>query len=103
MFKVNVMYPNQEGGYFDFEYYRTNHMTLVKKYLSQYGLIDTKVEKGISGGGGKPAPYVCIGCLYFETEDGYDNGIIEFGHTLREDIVNYTNIKPIRQISQILK
>jgi uncharacterized protein (TIGR02118 family) len=102
MFKVSVMYPNQEGGNFDFEYYKMTHMNLVKKHLTPYGLIDISVEKGISGGGGEPAPYICIGCLFFETKDGYQKGITETGHLLRGDIVNYTNIKPIRQISQII-
>lgn len=97
------MYPNQEGGTFDFEYYRTTHMIQVTKLLTPFGLIDTSVEKGISGGGGEPAPFVCIGCLYFKTQDGYDKGITESGKILREDLANYTNIKPIRQISQILE
>jgi uncharacterized protein (TIGR02118 family) len=96
------MYPNQEDGTFDFEYYNTNHMELVKKYLSPFGLVDTSVEMGISGGGEEPAPYICIGSLYFESEEGYDKGIAEVGHILRGDIVNYTNIKPTRQISKIL-
>jgi uncharacterized protein (TIGR02118 family) len=102
MFKVSVMYPNQDGVYFDFEYYRTNHMALVRKHLTPFGLKDTSVEKGLSGGAGEPAPYVCIGCLFFENEDGYDMGIAETGHILRGDISNYTNIKPVRQISEVL-
>jgi hypothetical protein len=60
------------------------------------------VEKGISGGASNPPPYVCIGCLYFETENGYENGIAEAGKVLREDIKNYTDIQPIRQKSKIL-
>jgi uncharacterized protein (TIGR02118 family) len=102
MYKVNVMYPNQEDGAFDFEYYHTSHMDLVKKHLSPFGLVDTSVEKGILGGGGEPAPYVCIGCLYFDSKDGYEKGAKKVGHILRGDIPNYTNIKPIRQISKIL-
>jgi hypothetical protein len=74
----------------------------VKKHLRPFGLIDTSVEKGISGGGGAPAPYVCIGSLFFETEDGYDKGIADVGHLLRGDIVNYTNIKPVRLVSKII-
>jgi uncharacterized protein (TIGR02118 family) len=102
MYKVNVMYPNQEDGTFDLEYYKTKHMEMVKEYLRPFGLVDVGVEKGISGGGGAPAPYVCIGSLYFESEDGYDRGIAEVGHILRGDIVNYTTIKPVRQVSEIL-
>ena len=102
MYKVSVMYPNREGAAFDFEYYRTTHMGLVNKHLKSYGLVKTGVDKGISGGGDHPAPYICIGHLYFETRDGYEKGIAEVGSMLRGDIPNFTTITPIRLISEIL-
>ena len=102
MYKVSIIYPNQKDARFDLDYYQNNHMKHVEKLLNPYGLIKTTIEKGISGGAGLPPPYVCIGCLYFETEDGYDRGITEAGKVLREDIRNYTDIQPTRQISKIL-
>ncbi len=101
MFRVSVMYPNQEGVKFDFDYYRTKHIALVKRLLKPFGLIKTEVDKGISGGGQRPAPYVCVGHLYFETRDGYDRGVAEMGPIIRGDIPNFTNVTPIRQISEI--
>ena len=102
MYKVSVMYPNQERAKFDFKYYQTTHMQLVQKHLKSFGLIKTGVDKGISGGGDEPPPYICIGHLYFETLDGYDKGIAEVGSILRGDIPNFTDIAPIRQISAVL-
>ena len=102
MYKVSVMYPNQAGAKFDFDYYQTTHMNLVEKHLKPFGLIKTGVDKGVSGGADQPAPYLCIGHLYFETRDGYDRGIAEVGSILRGDIPNFTEIKPVRQISEIL-
>ena len=102
MFKVSVMYPYQDEARFNLEYYQNKHMKQVEKLLKPYGLVRTTVEKGISGGAGQPPPYVCIGCLYFETADGYDKGIAGAGKILREDIKNYTDIQPIRQICKIL-
>ena len=102
MFKISIMYPNQEGVKFDFDYYRTTHMELVQKLLKPFGLLKTGVDKGISGGNNQPAPYICIGNLYFDSSRGYENGIAEVGSTLRGDIRNFTNITPIRQISEIL-
>ena len=64
MYKTSVMYPNQKAVRFDFNYYQTKHMDLVKKHLKPFGLIKADVEKGISGGGDQPAPYICIGNLY---------------------------------------
>jgi uncharacterized protein (TIGR02118 family) len=102
MFKVSVMYQNKENARFDFDYYRRTHMELVRKHLEPHGLMKTDVERGISGGGDEPAPYICIGTLYFKSQEGYDNGIAEAGSILRGDLSNFTDIKPIRQISEVL-
>ena len=72
MYKVSVMYPNQKDSHFDLEYYRTKHMALVEKHMKPFGLLRTEVLRGISGG------------------------------VLRADIPNFTNVAPIRQISEIL-
>ena len=103
MYKASVMYPNDEGAHFDFDYYRTKHMDLVKNLLKPFGLIKTDVDKGLSGGSDLPAPYICIGNLYFESEGDYDRGTAEVGPMLREDIPNFTDITPIRQISEIFE
>ena len=102
MFRVSVMYPNQEGVQFDIVYYRTKHMELVKNLLKPFGLIKTEVDRGASGGGNLPAPYVCVGHLYFDSQDGYDRGVAEKGPIMRGDIPHFTNATPIRQISEIL-
>ena len=102
MFKVCIMYPNEEGGRFDFDYFRISHMNLVTKHLKPFGLIKTEVDRGVSGGGDQPAPYICIGHLYFESGDGYDKGTAEAGPIIRGDVSNFTNITPVRQISEIL-
>ncbi|MBL7213390.1 MAG: EthD family reductase [Desulfobacteraceae bacterium] len=102
MFKYSVMYPNEKGAKFDFDYYKTTHMDLVQEHLKSFGLTKTGVDKGISGGGDQPAPYVCIGHLYFESRDGYEKGLAEAGPILRGDISNFTNVTPIRQINEIL-
>ncbi len=102
MFKVSVMYPNQEGARFDIDYYRTTHMELVIRHLKPFGLVRTEVLKGLSGGGGQPAPYICIGSLYFETADGYEKGVAASGGTVRADISNFTDITPVRQISEVV-
>jgi len=96
------MYSNAEGAKFDFDYYRSTHMQLVEEHLKPFGLVKTGVDKGISGGDDQPAPYVCIGHLYFETAEGYDSGIAEVGSILRADLPNFTNATPIRQLSEIL-
>jgi uncharacterized protein (TIGR02118 family) len=99
MFRVSVMYPNQEKGRFDIEYYRTKHRELAEKLLTPFGLMKMEVDWGISGGGGQAPPFICVGQLYFDTADGYDRGVAAVGSTLRGDIPNFTNVTPTRQIS----
>jgi hypothetical protein len=77
-------------------------MEMVQKHLKPFGLIKTDVDKGISGGDDQPAPYICVGNLYLESLEGYAKGIAEAGPTLRGDIPNFTNVTPVRQISEIL-
>ncbi|MFV1977108.1 MAG: EthD family reductase [Candidatus Scalindua sp.] len=93
MYKLSVMYPNQEDAQFDFDYYRTKHMDLVQANLSSFGLIKTEVDKGISGGGEQPAPYICVGNLYFESKEGFDKGMADVGAILRADIPKFTNVQ----------
>ena len=103
MFRVSVMYQNQQGVKFDIQYYRKKHMELVKSLLKPFGLIKTEVDRRLSGGGNLSAPYVCVGHLYFDSPDGYDRGVAEMGPVIRGDIPNFTNATPIRQISEILE
>ena len=51
---------------------------------------------------GQPALYVCIGNLYFDAADSYENGGAASGGALLADIPNFTNVAPICQISEIL-
>ena len=102
MFRASIMYPNEKGATFDYAYYKNTHIKMAEELLKPYGLIKTSVDKGISGGGDQPAPYICIGNLYFESRDGYDRGISQAGAILRGDISNFTDVTPVRQISEIL-
>ncbi len=102
MFKVSVMYPNQAGARFDLAYYRTTHMELVRRHLQAFGLVKTEVLKGLSGGGGQPAPFVCIGNLYFDTADGYEKGVAASGGAIGPTSPTSPNVTPVRQISEVV-
>jgi uncharacterized protein (TIGR02118 family) len=96
------MYPFKQGARFDFQYYCTKHMELVRKHLGPFGLVKVEVDRGISGGGKEPPPYVCVAHLYFDRQDDYERGIAEAGSILRGDIPNFTDITPVRQVSEVL-
>ena len=85
MFRVSVMYPNDEGATFDHNYYNTTHMNLVREYMTPFGLIKAETDRGVSGGGDQPAPYAGVGQLYFETLDGYDKAIAAYKKVLENN------------------
>ena len=101
MYMVSVMYPHKDGARFDMDYYRKTHMKMVWDAMKSFGLVKTTVEKGLPAGNGKPSPYVCIGHLHFESQDGYDRAIEAHGKKLRADMPNYTDIQPVRQVSEL--
>jgi hypothetical protein len=69
MFKVSVMYPNQPGTRFDIDTYVNRHMKRVQELMKPEGLVKIAVDKGISAPG-QPAPYHCIGQLFFNDPAG---------------------------------
>lgn len=102
MIRISVLYPN-EGGAFDLPYYLDQHMDLVHRLLKPYGLVRTEVDKGLgSNAPGVKAPFVAIGHLYFNTFEEMQKGMMAHDPDLGADLVNFTDIRPTIQISEIL-
>ncbi|MBN2061381.1 MAG: EthD family reductase [Deltaproteobacteria bacterium] len=102
MFKISVMYPNNEGARFDHDYYINSHIKLVEEHMTPFGLVKTEVDRGLPDEDGNRPLYICIGHMYFDKMDGYVKGSAEKGPVLRDDISNFTNVVPVRQLSEII-
>ena len=103
MIRVSVMYPSGAGTKFDYEYYVHKHMTLVKTRLGSAGLRRFEVDKGVAGGApGAPAPFACVGHLYFDSIGAFQEAMKPHGKELFADVPNFTNITPQVQISEII-
>jgi uncharacterized protein (TIGR02118 family) len=95
MIRVSVMYP--KPGKFDFDYYATKHMQLVHKLLDPFGLVSSEVDKGIGDG-----QYLAIGHLIFKSPEDMQKGLQAHDPQLAADKVNFTDIEPRFQISEII-
>ncbi len=95
MIRVSVLYP--QGGKFDFDYYVNKHMKLVRKLLDPFGLVKTEVDKSVG-----TAPYTAMGHLIFSTLEEMQKGLQAHDPELAADLVNFTDIKPQFQISEII-
>lgn len=101
MNRIFVIYPNSEDCHFNMNYYVQKHVPLVEKRLGSV-LKAVSVDEGISGVAGSPAPFIAIGSLLIESMEGYLEAMNIHGEELRADIPNFTTIKPIIQISEVL-
>jgi len=103
MVKVSILYPNEEGKTFDMDYYAQKHMPMVADLFGN-PLKHYAIEKGIAGRTpDEPIPYLAIGYFYFDQLSDYQNAMGSNADEILSDIPNYTNIRPIVQISEVVK
>jgi uncharacterized protein (TIGR02118 family) len=98
---VSFLYPNAAGGKFDMNYYLERHMPMVQQKLGP-ACKRMAVEEGTGGGApGAPAIYIAMGHLYFDSTDAYQTAFAPHAEAIVADIPNYTDIRPIIQVSEI--
>ncbi|MEE4182858.1 EthD family reductase [Pseudomonas viridiflava] len=64
MIDVSILYPNEAGATFDFDYYREQHMTMIHHKMAG-ACSHFTIEKGLQGPvpGSEPT-YIAIGHLF---------------------------------------
>jgi uncharacterized protein (TIGR02118 family) len=94
MIKLSVSYPSGEGTTFDHGYYASTHVPLC---ISVFNPAKTEIDKGIDG------PNAAGVHFYFESMEALQAavGSPRMGEVMA-DVANYTNIAPVRQISEIV-
>lgn len=97
MIRVSVLYPNEPGKRFDFDYYINKHMVLVRKRLARYGLVRTEVDKVADA----TSPFLAAGHVYFKSLEDFRKGFSAHVDELMRDVPNFTDIAPSNQISEI--
>lgn len=100
MIRINILYPNVDGGRFDFDYYLKTHMPMSIRLLGP-ALKDVAIERGLSGQPETSAAYIAMCHLTFDTIEAFMAAFMPHAETLQGDIPNYTNIQPVIQMSKI--
>ena len=101
MIKVTVLYPNAPDARFDMQYYVTRHMPMVREKCAPE-CRSISAEGGVAGGDpGAPAPYIAVGHLVFDSVAAFQKAFGPNAGEILADVPNYTNTKPIIQISEI--
>ena len=101
MITVNVIYPTQEGGTFDLDYYLTKHIPMVSERL-RGALRGVTVEQGLANAvPGAALPYVVLCDLRFDSVDAFQAAFGPHAAEIQADIPKYTNITPVIQLSEV--
>jgi len=104
MIKISILYPNTKTARFDFDYYLNQHIPLATKLLGEHsGYKGVSVERGL--GGAMPnteATYVAMCHFLFDSSDGFMAAFMPHAALLQGDIINYPDIMPVIQISDML-
>jgi len=104
MIKISILYQNNKNARFDRDYYINHHIPLAIKLLSPYsGFKGVSVECGLSGATPETEAAFSVMCHFvFNSNDDFIAAFLPHAATLQGDIINYTDIEPIIQISEIL-
>jgi|SRR5690554_2293318 len=101
--KVTFLYTGGEDVAFDFDYYLSNHIPLLTQKLGDL-LIDMHIDKGISGGApGSIAPYAAMGHFYIKKLETFVESFTLNSEEIMADIKNFTDSKPVIQVSEELR
>jgi len=102
MIKVSVMYPNTPGARFDHEYYRDKHMPLLKERMGPACKHYT-IDKGLAGDApGTPATYIGMCHVFCDSVEAFQAAFGPHANEILADIANYTDLKPVMQISEVV-
>jgi uncharacterized protein (TIGR02118 family) len=103
MTKITILYPNHIDRHFDLDYYLKVHMPLsIEKLSAAEGFRSVTVEHGVSGPYPDTAPAFIAACHYgFDSYSAFAAAFTPHAEMLQKDILNYTDIEPIIQVSEI--
>ena len=102
MIKVSVMYPYTPGARFDHDYYRDQHMPMLKARMGDACLSYT-IDKGLAGGApGEPPTYVGMCHVFCDSVEAFQSGFGPHAKEIMGDIPNYTDLSPVIKISEVV-
>jgi uncharacterized protein (TIGR02118 family) len=72
-FSITVVFPNDADAEYDIDYYTKNHMPLIEKHWSKFGLKGWSVTRFVPGLDGSKPLYAFGSEVFWESEEGIKN------------------------------
>ena len=104
MVKISILYTNSQSAWFDFDYYINKHMPMSIDLLSIHqGFRGVSVERGLMGATpDSDATYTAMCHFLFDSTEDFMSAFSPNAPVLQGDMPNYTDIKPVIQINNVL-
>lgn len=97
---VTMLYPNQQGASFNFDYYYLNrHIPWARQLVPGSGI---EILRGVSVPTEGPVSYFWLCRFSIDLEEDHRAAMAKHGSELMADFMNFTNIKPIVRIDEVL-
>jgi uncharacterized protein (TIGR02118 family) len=105
MIKISILYPNGEDSWFDMDYYINKHVPFfINHLIGSNGFRGVSVEKGVSSESSDSNPLYIVSCHFlFDSVEDFFNAFNPHDEKIQEDMINYTDIKPVIHISERIK
>lgn len=102
MIKLSVMYPYSPEARFDHAYYRDKHLPMLKELMGEHCRYYA-IDKGVgSVAPGSTPPFIAMCHVYSDSLESLMAGLAPHAATLAADIPNFTNVTPVRQVSEVV-
>jgi uncharacterized protein (TIGR02118 family) len=103
MTTISVLYPREAGATFDYAYYESTHLPLVKQHWADAGLTGVSALRGVASGDGGESPFLAMAFLTFASMEAFQ-GALGGPHaaTIMGDIPNFTGVTPILQVNDTI-
>lgn len=93
---LTVLHPYSPGNVFNLEYYAKEHMDIVVKYWSPYGLKAWNVIKYAPNAEGSSPPYVAAAVFTWETLEGAQKALVApEAKPVHDDVAEFSTVKPV--------
>lgn len=100
--KVTSVYRSREDSRFDHEYYESAHARLTTQLLAPLGLVRFECDRTVSAAPLQPGSVVATSNAYFQSVANAQEALAKVGAQLAADLPNYTNIRPVLHVSEVL-
>ena len=101
MIRLTILYPNEEGSFFDWDYYINIHTPLAKRCYGN-AVVRWEIDRGIHGEQSEDAaPYMVAAFITLTSTSALDEVRATHGIKLKADFKNYTNVYPVYLVTNI--